>query len=440
MSDRAAQRRRHIPDHEGVRRMTAETVVTRSRRSILTAAFGAVAATVAGAVGRPVGVKAANGDAVLLGAAQDETYVTKIRNTSSAQGDGPDNRTMELQSVNGSALFAHGPNTGVIAHSPGNAVFAWGTDPGAIGVFGAVGNSLPFETPDAAGVYGRTSTDLNAIGVHGLSEIGVGVRGDTQTGTGVLGVATGQSAWAVRGFANADLAVGVLGEATTGSAVAIRGTASGNGGYGVVGEATAASGSTRGVFGRTVSPAGRGVFGFASSDTGDTVGVLGETFSDSGKGVLGWAAGDSTGVLGFSGGVGVPAARPRTGVYGVATQGASSRGVFGRTTSGQGVRGEATTGTGGSFASTSGLALQVAGKATFSRSGRVSIGAGHGSVDVTVAGGLAGAPLCFANLLDFRSGVWVAAVRPNFPSNGTLRIYLNRTVAASTPVAWIVMG
>jgi hypothetical protein len=420
--------------------MTAETVVTRTRRSILTAALGAAAAAVAGAVGRPVGVKAANGDDILVGNAYDSTYVTKIRNTSTALGDGPDNRTMELQSVNGSALFAHGPNTGVIAHSPGNAVFAWGTDPGAIGVYGAVGNSLPFETPDPAGVFGRTSTDLNAIGVHGLSEIGVGVRGDTQTGTGVLGVATGQSAWAVRGFANADLAVGVLGEATTGSAVAIRGTASGNGGYGIVGEATAASGSTRGVFGRSVSPGGRGVFGFASADTGDTVGVLGETFSDSGKGVLGWGAGDSTGVLGFSGGVGVPASRPRTGVYGVATQGGNSSGVFGRSTSGQGVRGEATSGTGGYFAATTGQALNVVGRASFSRSGRVTIAAGHASVDVTVTGGLAGTPLCFANLLDYRSGVWVTAVKPNVPSSGKLRIYLNRTVAASTPIAWIVMG
>lgn len=420
--------------------MAAETAVTRSRRSILTAALAAAAATVAGALGRPLQVTATNGDYVTVGSAFDETYVTKITNNSTSQGDSSDNRTMELASVNGSALFAHGPNTGVIAHSPGNAVFAWGTDPGAIGVFGAVGSSLPFETPDAAGVYGRTSTDLAAIGVHGLSEIGVGVRGDTQTGTGVLGVATGQSAWAVRGFANADLAVGVLGEATTGSATAIRGTAGGTGGYGVIGEATATSGATRGVFGRSVSPGGRGVFGFASAQTGDTVGVLGETFSDHGKGVLGWAAGDSTGVLGFSGGPSLPGARAKTGVYGVATQGANSRGVLGRTTSGQGVRGEATSGTGGYFASTTGEALHVAGKAGFSRSGRVTIASGHAYTDVTVAGGLAGTPLCFANLLDYRTGVSVAAVRPNFPSSGKLRIYLNKAVASSTPVAWIVTG
>jgi hypothetical protein len=422
--------------------MAPETVVERSRRSILTAAFGAAAATVAGAVGRPLSVKAANGDYVQVGQAfvYDSTYVTRIRNTSTSGGDGNDNRTMELESVNGSALFAHGKNTGVIARAPGNAVFAWGTANDAIGVFGAVGDSLPFETPQAAGVYGRTSTDLNALGVHGLSEIGVGVRGDTDTGTGVLGVATGQSAWAVRGYANADMAVAVLGEATTGSATAVRGTASGTGGYGVVGEATATSGATRGVFGRSVSPGGRGVFGFASAATGDTVGVLGETFSDSGKGVLGWAAGDSTGVLGFSGSTSVPTARAKTGVYGVATQGPSSCGVFGRTTSGQGVRGQASTGTGGYFASTTGLALEVAGKTSFSRSGRVTIGAGNGFVDVTVPGGLSGAPLSFANLLDYRSGVSIAAVRPNYPSGGKLRIYLNRSVASSTPIAWIVMG
>jgi hypothetical protein len=420
--------------------MTPQTAIARSRRNVLTAAIGAVAATVAGAVGRPLPLKAANGDYVQVGSSFTSSYVTKITNNSSYQGDGADNRTMELASVNGSALFAHGPSTGVIVHSPGTGVFSWGTDPGAIGVYGAVGDSLPFETADAAGVFGRTSTDLNAIGDHGVSELGVGVRGDTHTGTGVLGVATGQSAWAVRGFVNADLAVGVVGEATKGSALGVQGTARGTGGYGVVGAATATTGATRGVFGRSVSPGGRGVYGFASAQSGDTVGVLGETFSSGGNGVLGWAAGDSTGVLGFSGGTGVPNARQRTGVYGVAKQGPTATGVFGRSTAGQGIRGEATTGTGGYFTATSGVALRVAGRASFSRSGRATIGAGNATVDVSVPGGLTGTPLAFANLLAYRAGVWVAALRLNDPTNGTLRIYLNKSVGASTPVAWIVLG
>ena len=59
---------------------------------------------------------------------------------------------------------------------------------------------------------------------------------------------------------------------------------------------------------------------------------------------------------------------------------------------------------------------------------------------MTVPGGLSGTPLCFANLRSYRSGVAVAAVRPNYPTAGKMRIYLTKTVWRSTSVAWIVMG
>jgi hypothetical protein len=91
---------------------------------------------------------------------------------------------------------------------------------------------------------------------------------------------------------------------------------------------------------------------------------------------------------------------------------------------------------------TSTAALRVSGKAVFSRSGRVSVAAHHSTVDVDLRarGGLAGIPLCFANLTTYRSGVVVAAVRPNYPIAGKLRIYLNKTVASSIAVAWVVLG
>jgi hypothetical protein len=87
-------------------------------------------------------------------------------------------------------------------------------------------------------------------------------------------------------------------------------------------------------------------------------------------------------------------------------------------------------------------ALVVGGKATFSRSGRATIPAGtdHIDVDLKPKGGLGGTPLCFANLQVRRAGVHVEAVRPNVPSFGKLRIYLNQSVSSSTPVAWIVLG
>jgi hypothetical protein len=102
--------------------------------------------------------------------------------------------------------------------------------------------------------------------------------------------------------------------------------------------------------------------------------------------------------------------------------------VFGYSDSGTGVYARASTGT----------ALQVSGKVRFSRSGRAAVAAARSYVDVSVAGGLTGTPLCFANLLTYRSGVYVAAVRPNYPTVGKVRIYLNKAVTASTYVAWFV--
>ncbi len=46
----------------------------------------------------------------------------------------------------------------------------------------------------------------------------------------------------------------------------------------------------------------------------------------------------------------------------------------------------------------------------------------------------------FANLLAYRSGVSVAAVRPNYPSTGKLRIYLNKAIASNTYLPWLVLG
>ena len=139
-------------------------------------------------------------------------------------------------------------------------------------------------------------------------------------------------------------------------------------------------------------------------------------------------SGDGIGVLGESLGVG-------PGVYG---KGGDGHGVHGFSTDFAGVYGESADGVGVLAVSSAATALQVNGKAHFSRSGKATVTAGHLSVTVTVHGGLAGSPLCFANLRSYRSGVAVAAVRPNYPSAGKMRIYLTKSVSSSTSVAWIV--
>jgi hypothetical protein len=107
---------------------------------------------------------------------------------------------------------------------------------------------------------------------------------------------------------------------------------------------------------------------------------------------------------------------------------------------GTAISGNSKAGTGGWFRSVAGTALYVDGKAKFSRSGRVSIAAGHRYADITPTGGLSGSPLIFATLQTYRSGIYVAAARKNYPSTGTFRIYLNKTVTATTYVAWHVLG
>jgi len=54
--------------------------------------------------------------------------------------------------------------------------------------------------------------------------------------------------------------------------------------------------------------------------------------------------------------------------------------------------------------------------------------------------GLSSSSLCFANLMTYRAGYCVAAVRPNYPSTGKLRIYLNKALTSATYAAYFVVG
>jgi hypothetical protein len=90
-----------------------------------------------------------------------------------------------------------------------------------------------------------------------------------------------------------------------------------------------------------------------------------------------------------------------------------------------------------------GTALRVSWKARLvTRSGRATVAAGKSSVDIDLRskGGLSGTPLCFANLMSYRPGVFVTTIRPNYPVRGKARIYLNRSVSANTFVAWFVLN
>lgn len=273
----------------------------------------------------------------------------------------------------------------------------------------------------ASSNYETGTTDIHNVGTDsgGLSVeasgTGTGVYATSPSGTGVY--ATG----AVAGvYGGSSAGYGLSGEVYSGRAV--RGLSNGPG-YGVSGETSE----------------GIGVYGH--SDSG--IGLIADSNAIDQAAAIARSVGNSTALVAYSGSHAAPAPQANTGVFGYAVQDSTARGVYGKSTAGEGVRGQATSGVGVyATASSTGFALQAAGRVKLSRSGQVNIGAGKTYVDVTVAAGLAGTPLPFATLLRYHSGVYVAAIRPNYPTTGVMRIYLNQAASAtaSTPVSWLVLG
>jgi hypothetical protein len=244
------------------------------------------------------------------------------------------------------------------------------------------------------------------------------------------------------------------------------------------------SGRVYALFGQTESPAGFGVYGYSEkggvgvegrSDTnagvvgvsgaaevghslaatgvygnGTSNGVRGQ--SATGVGVVGVVSpaqviipAIGVGVHGYGPAIGVQGVAPSSGDPGVGVVGSGRVGVRGRADAvdGFGVQAESANGVGLRAVSTGGTALRVEGKARLSRSGRASVPRNRAYVDVdlTALGGLDTKSLCFANLAYPRSGVYVRAVRPNYPAAGKMRIYLNKvaSTSAATQLSWLVL-
>jgi hypothetical protein len=86
-----------------------------------------------------------------------------------------------------------------------------------------------------------------------------------------------------------------------------------------------------------------------------------------------------------------------------------------------------------------GPALQVLGRAEFSRAGVATIAAGSATAFVTTAGPLAPTTLVLAVLQDDRPGRWVASAA-GYPPTTSLRITLNEPVDVATRVGWFVVN
>lgn len=187
---------------------------------------------------------------------------------------------------------------------------------------------------------------------------------------------------------------------------------------------------------------------FEGAATGTGYGVQGS--STGGPGLLGWSvsapAAVDPGTLAYTGIYGWAPTNPdadfvAAGVWGDSDDwgviGSGDVGVYGY--GNNGVVGEGA----GAFAgvvalasSSANLALEVIGKAKFSRSGRSTIAKGHSSLKVTLAGTSTSSHV-FAVLGSVETGRWIRAV---VPASGSFTIYLNTTTTASAYVHWFVIN
>lgn len=186
-----------------------------------------------------------------------------------------------------------------------------------------------------------------------------------------------------------------------------------------------ASGVGHGVFGSSTAANRSGVFGYNTNADGQ--GVRGE---NSGSLNRGWLGGHSNAVFGEGHMDGDAAIRGshvvanNPGVLGVNTANNTWGSLGGFTAV-------------GAYAPNNLLALGVAGKATFSRSGVLTIpkNAQYAKVpDVS----LTSSSFIIATLNQYRSGVWIAAAIPNVASD-SVTIYLNKKATLATKVAWFVL-
>ena len=412
--------------------MSIDTTTPRSRRAILAGAIGGALASI-GLMAKPETAYAGSDGDVVLDAQNTGAGTTEILAASSNPALKVTGGAVGIQAAGGIGVDAAGdPAVNAISTGAGLVgVVGWSQGQGA-GVIGwSTNGAASSPTPSAkTGLHGiSTADDTAALGVKGEATTGTGVRGTATTGTGVQGfsgagsVPTAPAKTAVYGEATVDAAArGVYGKTTSGQ--------------GVRGEATSGVG-VQGVASNGAALRGDAATGFAldATSTGGSA-VRGTGGLD---GVIGQSAGNRSGVVGFSGGS-APAGPTNTGVYGEANQDSTAHGVWGKSTAGQGVRGDATSGVGVRAVASTGIALAVTGRVTMNRSGKVTIATGIASADVTVPGGLASTALAFANIQYGKSGVWVIGVRPNYPTTGKIRIYLNKAATSATPVAWWVLG
>lgn len=258
----------------------------RSRRALLAAGVGGVAASVAAAFGRVLPVRAAAGDPLVLGEANDAGANQTVLNSNAT---GASFTLKTTRTFNGS--------TGI---------FGW-----AASTVNAV-----------RGVYGKTDSPAG-FGVQGRND-------GLSHGTGAAIQAIGNDNHGLHATTASFEADAVRAEQLGTSGTAIRATLTGPTGQAIYAEAVNVeeAAAAFGVFAVTEAPQGRAVMGYAASVDADNVGVYGISNSPTGSGVIGIT-------------------NAGTGVEGSSDEGT---GVLAATTNGTALHAVASAATGGTFA------------------------------------------------------------------------------------------
>ena len=187
--------------------MAIDIAAPRSRRALLTAGVGAVSATVAAGIDRPLPVQATNGGSIVLG-----TWPTNFNGTGtneasastyiySSSGGGLWARASVGDGLMGWADSTSGAYTGVFGES--DSVIGVGTrgiamsntgktmgvlgnvvSPDGTGVMGCSSGLPAFPVPaPLTGVFGYATSATTAVGVRGESPEGTGILATSKTGT-----------------------------------------------------------------------------------------------------------------------------------------------------------------------------------------------------------------------------------------------------------------
>jgi len=368
--------------------MAIDQTATRSRRAILVAGLGGLAASVASAIGRPQVVRAGSDGDLVLGADNNATFETNLTNT-----------------AGGTALLASSTASGSGLH---------GISDSGSGVAGSStsGPGVSAGSSSGLGVYATSST---SDGVRGITSSGNGVSGYSSAGYGVYGKSTNQ----VGVYGEAASHPGVVGTST--NSIGVSGTSPNS--TGVAGS----SGIGTGVNGHSNATNRAGTVGQSDGDSTGVMGLSGVPLSDAPAktGVYGEAAQDAS----------------ARGVWG---KSASGRGVFGEATTGFGVRGQATSGT-GVYASTGGLkkglAIHAVGRVRLDNSvGIATIASGTKSVVVTPGIDLTATSAVVATIQGAPSGSMTVRSVAVDAAADTFTIYLTANATVTMTVAWHVFG